>query len=108
MRQKELLVRILLQRIKREVHRQKHYWKMKINEILECFNKVLDIRGNPGKIHFVAYSSLEKKIGTIKQVTTVITLCDPQKGNTEFVKNSMTGVALTGLENKLIEESQKE
>ena len=81
---------------------------MKINDILECFNKALDLAGNPEKIHYVAHSVIEKKIGPVKQATTIITLCD-QANNTrkDIVEKSYTTSIPTGHEEVLKEETEK-
>lgn len=96
-------------KLKQEAHKLKHYLKMKINSVLECFNKVLDERGNPDKKHFVAHSTIEKKIGPIKEVTTFITLCNSTTGKNEcIVKQVNTGASITEeAKEKLIEETEK-
>lgn len=80
---------------------------MKINEVLECFNKALDIKGNPKKIHYVSHSTWERKIGTVKSATTTITLHDPKGGNKEIIKAEYTTNIPSGHEDALIEETQR-
>lgn len=80
---------------------------MKINDILECFNQVLDSNGNTDRVHYVAHSSWERKIGTVKKATTIITLQDPKAGPKEIIKEEFTDSIAIGQEEILIEQSQK-
>lgn len=80
---------------------------MKINDVLECFNKALDAKGNPKRIHYVAHSTWERKMGTVKSAHTIITLIDPQAGTKEIVHIEYTASIPTGQEEALIEESQR-
>ena len=80
---------------------------MKINDILECFNKALDSKGNPRGIHYVAHSALERKIGIVKSASTTITLYDPQAGPQEVVKKELTAAIPNSLEEDLVEETQR-
>lgn len=80
---------------------------MKINDILECFNKALDLQGNPDKIHYVAHSSWERKMGAIKQATTIITLIDPKVGAKEIICAEYTASIPAGQEDVLIEGAQR-
>lgn len=80
---------------------------MKINEVLECFNRALDIKGNPKGIHYVARTTIEKKIGTCKQATTTITLCDPQAEPKDIISVSGIMSVPTGQEDVLMENMQK-
>lgn len=80
---------------------------MKINDILECFNKALDYKGNPKRIHYIAHSILEKKIGAIKSATTIISLYDPKEGTKEVVKSEYTTAIPKGHEEALVEETQR-
>lgn len=80
---------------------------MKINDILECFNKALDANGNPKRIHYVAHSSWERKIGAVKSASTIITLCDPQEGTKDIITSTYTTNIPTGQEEVLLEETQR-
>lgn len=80
---------------------------MKINTILECFNKVLDIEGNPRKTHFIAHSTLERKIGAVKTATTIITLHDPQGKDEDIIRQEYTTAMPISGEQALIEETQR-
>lgn len=80
---------------------------MKINDILECFNKALDATNNPKKIHYVAHSTWERKMGAVKSASTTITLYDPQEGPKEIVKSEYTTNIPNGCEEVLIEETQR-
>lgn len=80
---------------------------MKINDILECFNKALDAKGNPKRIHYVAHSTWERKMGTVKSAHTIITLIDPKADTKEIVHAEYTASIPTGQEEALIEESQR-
>lgn len=80
---------------------------MKINDILECFNKALDAKGNPRGIHYVAHSTWERKIGAVKSASTIITLCDPQAEPKEIVKSEYTTTLPNGQEEVLVEETQR-
>lgn len=81
---------------------------MKINDILECFNKALDLKGNPKRIHYVAHSVIERKIGSIKQATTIITLCDQlDNTRTDIIKESYTTSMPAGQEEVLKEETER-
>lgn len=80
---------------------------MKINDVLECFNKALDAKGNPKRVHYVAHSTWERKMGTVKSAHTIITLIDPQAGTKEIVHTEYTASIPTGQEEALIEESQR-
>lgn len=77
---------------------------MKINIVLECFNRALDDNNKNNKCHFVAHSFWERKIGSIKSATTIITLHDPIEGNKEIIKEEYIG---RGDEQVVVEESQK-
>lgn len=92
---------------KLEVHKLSHCWKMKINDVIECFNRVLDSRGNPDKVHYVAHSKWERKMGSVKTATTVITLYNPKEGVKEVVKSEYTTNIPSGQEEVLIEETQR-
>lgn len=83
---------------------------MKINDVLECYNKALDECGNPDKKHFVAHSTVEKKIGPVKEVTTFITLCNPTTGKNECIVKTTNTECSIGEESKekLIEKTEKE
>lgn len=80
---------------------------MKINDILECFNKALDANGNPKGIHYVAHSTWERKIGAVKSALTIITLCDSQDGPKEVVRAEYTTNIPKGQEEALLEETQR-
>ena len=80
---------------------------MKINDILECFNKALDANGNPKGIHYVAHSTWERRIGAVKSAFTIITLCDPKEGTKEIVKAEYTTRIPSGQEEALVEETQR-
>ena len=80
---------------------------MKINDILECFNKALDANGNPKGIHYVAHSTWERRIGAVKSAFTIITLCDPKEGTKEIVKSEYTTRIPSGQEEALVEETQR-
>ena len=81
---------------------------MKINDVLECFNKVIDINGNPNKIHYVAHSTIDKLIGQVKKATTIITLCNlSNEDRKEIIKEEYTATIPTGYESALIEESER-
>lgn len=75
---------------------------MKINEILECFDKALD-NGN----HYIIRSFWERKIGTLKQITSIIYLLDPDKTTSEFVKVEHVYAVNSGQEEEYVEENQK-
>ena len=80
---------------------------MKINDVLECFNKALDAIGNPKGIHYVAHSTWERKMGTVKSASTIITLCDPQEQPKEIIRANYTTNILNGHEEALMEETQR-
>lgn len=80
---------------------------MKINDILECFNKALDAKGNPREIHYVAHSTWERRIGAVKSASTIITLCDPQAGPKEVIREEYTTTLPNGQEETLVEETQR-
>lgn len=81
---------------------------MKINEILECFNKALDLKGNPNKVHYVAHSTLERKIGPVKQATTIITLLDQVNDiRKDIVEESYITNMPAGQEEVLKEETER-
>lgn len=80
---------------------------MKINDVLESFNKALDVLGNPRRLHYVAHSSWERKIGSVKSATTIITLIDPQDKPKEVLREECTDSVPAGQEEVLIERSQK-
>lgn len=81
--------------------------KMTINNILSCFNKVLDINGNPDNIHYIASSYIEKNIGPIKTAYTTITKYDPKNKGVDIIKVKCTNSIPKELEESLIEESQR-
>lgn len=81
---------------------------MKINDILECFNKVLDYKGNPERAHYIAHSILDRKIGTVKSASAIITFYDPIKGPEEVCRAECTDSIASGHEGELIEQAQKE
>lgn len=80
---------------------------MKINDILECFNVALDAKGNPNRIHYVARSTWEKRIGAVKSSTTFITLVDPQAEPKDIISEEYIDSVPAGQEEILMEESQK-
>lgn len=81
---------------------------MKINDILECFNKVLDLKAATSHMHYVAHSTIEKKMGPVKKATTIITLCDHATGvNKDIISESYTTTMPSGQENVLIEETER-
>lgn len=80
---------------------------MKINDVLECFNKAIDAIGNPNKIHYVAHSSWERKIGAVKSAYTIISVCSPNEKPREIIKSEYTTTIPNGQEEVLIEETQR-
>ena len=80
---------------------------MKINDILECFNKALDANGNPKGVHYVAHSTWERKMGAVKSASTIITLCGPKEQPKEIIKSEYTTSIPNGQEEILMEETQR-
>lgn len=80
---------------------------MKINDILECFNRALDANGNPRGVHYVAHSTWTRKMGSIKSASTIITLCDPKEKPKEIIRAEYTTNILNGQEEVLVEETQR-
>ncbi len=80
---------------------------MKINDVIECFNKALDDIGNPNNAHYIVHSKWERKMGAIKSASTIITLYDPKEGTKEIVKSEYTTRIPSGQEEALIEETQR-
>lgn len=80
---------------------------MKINEILECFNKVLDQHGNPDKVHYVAYDNIERRIGAVKTASTIITLVGPKGTKEEIIREEYTSNMPKEYENALLEETER-
>ena len=80
---------------------------MKINDVLECFNKVIDTTDNPNKVHYVAHSSWERKIGTVKSAYTIISICSLNEKPREIIKSEYTTTMPNGQEEVLIEETQR-
>lgn len=88
---------------------------MKINEILECFNKALDefraSNGSSVKTHFAARSAWERKIGAVKRAYTEIDLIDNgpyDKGKaTPIITQEYVSNVPSGAEVALIETTER-
>lgn len=73
---------------------------MTINDIIDCFNKALNT-------HYVVYSNIERKIGAIKEASTIITKINKDLKTEEVIRESCTASIIKDKEPLLIEESQK-
>lgn len=83
--------------------------KMKTNDIIECFNKCLDLlrekNNSKCKGHFVIYSSWERKMGPIKVAETHI---DYVVGTTiEYITTHISENIASGQEEMLIAKSEE-
>lgn len=86
---------------------------MKINQILESFNKALDAirftRGIKVNGHFNAVSTVKKSMGPYKTYRIVIDYVNlDNHENYPFCNNTYTDVCYTGEENKLEEQCTAE
>ena len=65
---------------------------MKINDVLECFNKALTIdrenQNRENKGHFVAYSNIRKSMGPYREFFTQIVYVNPITTETKYICNS--------------------
>lgn len=66
---------------------------MKINDVLECFNKALSLKRNEvsteAKGHFVAYSNIRNLIGPYKEFFTQIVYVNPITTETKYICNNV-------------------
>lgn len=79
---------------------------MKINDILECFNRHLDSKVNGNSIHFVASSKWEKKFGALKKATTSIFKISPDSSEEIITKEYATNIP-SGAEAVLMEHTER-
>lgn len=81
---------------------------MRINNVLECFNKVLESKRPKENKHVVAYSNWKQKMGPFKEATTVISIIDPtvMKSDKLVVVNTVDRV-YAGEEELFIEKNEE-
>lgn len=65
---------------------------MKINDVLECFNKALTVdrenQNRENKGHFVAYSNIRKSMGPYREFFTQIVYVNPVTTETKYICNN--------------------
>lgn len=97
--------------VKQEVHKLNHYTKMKINDIIECFNKNLDRLRKDNKPDFCGYFTVhsywEKVMGTLKTAHTIIEYVKSSKDKEIIIHTCYSSTIIAGHENALIEESER-
>ena len=81
---------------------------MRINNILECFNKVLASKTGDKNRHIVAYSNWKPKMGPYKEASTIISLIDSVTMKSEqLISMSEVDRTPAGEEDKLIERNEE-
>lgn len=77
-------------KLKQEVHKLKHYLKMKTNDVINCINKTLEAereaKGLPKILgHFVFYIGWKKGMGPIKEFQARVDFVNMKYGTTHPV-----------------------